>query len=67
VKLRRLATALIAACLLSSAASAFDLDSALPAYKPVSGVSGQIKAVGSDTLGVLMRTWADKFKAFILT
>ena len=63
MKLLRLATALIAAGVLSGAASAFDLDSALPAYKPVSGLSGQIKAVGSDTLGVLMRTWADKFKA----
>ena len=63
MKLLRLASALFVAGLLSGAAGAFDLNSALPAYKPVAGISGQIKAVGSDTLGVLMRTWADKFKA----
>jgi phosphate transport system substrate-binding protein len=63
VKPLRLAAALTAYLALCAASSAVELDPALPAYKPVSGVSGQIKAVGSDTLGVLMRTWADKFKA----
>ncbi len=63
MKLLRLATALTAFAVLSTASGAFELDSALPAYKPVSGVSGNIKAVGSDTLGLLMRKWADGFKA----
>jgi ABC-type phosphate transport system substrate-binding protein len=63
VKLLRLATALIALAVLSSASGAIELDSALPAYKPVSGLYGNIKSVGSDTLGVLMRKWADGFKA----
>ncbi len=63
MKVIRLAAALTAYAVLSGASGAVELDSALPAYKPVSGVSGSVKAVGSDTLGVLMRTWADKFKA----
>jgi ABC-type phosphate transport system substrate-binding protein len=62
VKLLRLATALTAFAALSAASGAIELDSALPVYKPVSGVSGNITAMGSDTLGVLMRKWADGFK-----
>lgn len=44
-------------------AFAVDVDPALPAYKPVGSVSGQIKSVGSDTMGNLMRQWAEGFKA----
>jgi phosphate transport system substrate-binding protein len=44
-------------------ANAVDLDPQLPAYKAVSGISGQIKTVGSDTLGNLMKQWAEGFKA----
>ena len=57
------AAALTAFVAMATAASAVDLDPQLPAYKAVSGVSGQIKAIGSDTMGNLMKNWAEGFKA----
>ena len=42
--------------------SAVKLDADLPAYKPVAGVSGTIKSVGSDTMNNLMTKWAEGFK-----
>ena len=36
---------------------------ALPAYKPVSGVSGSLKSIGSDTLNNLMTLWSEGFRA----
>lgn len=39
-----------------------EVDDRLPSYKPVQGVSGTIKSVGSDTLNNLMTLWAEKFK-----
>ncbi|HVS08427.1 MAG TPA: PstS family phosphate ABC transporter substrate-binding protein [Planctomycetota bacterium] len=38
------------------------LDPKLPDYKPVQGVSGSIKSVGSDTMINLMALWAEGFK-----
>lgn len=38
------------------------VDERLPEYKTVSGVSGNVKSVGSDTLNNLMTLWAEKFK-----
>src|SRR6059036_4234586 len=40
------------------------LDSGLQAYKSVSGVSGNISSVGSDTLNNLMTHWAETFSRF---
>ncbi len=40
------------------------VDSKLPAYTPVAGVSGSIKSVGSDTMNNLMALWAEKFKEY---
>jgi len=37
------------------------VDSAIPSYKPVEGVSGTIKSVGSDTMNNLMALWRDDF------
>ncbi len=45
------------------AASAMDLDPALPSYQKISGVSGSLKSVGSDTLNNLMTYWAEGFRA----
>ena len=42
-------------------ADAVDVDPHFPAYKPVTVGSAQITSVGSDTLGDLMRNWADEF------
>lgn len=40
------------------------LDPNLPEYEPVQGVSGSIKAVGSDTMNNMMALWAEGFKEF---
>lgn len=41
-----------------------NVDPDLPVYKPVSGVSGNLNSVGSDTLNNLMTLWAESFRAF---
>ncbi len=38
------------------------IDPALPAYKAISGVSGNLNSIGSDTLNNLMTLWAEGFK-----
>ncbi len=45
-------------------AAQVQLDSGLQAYKSVSGVSGNISSVGSDTLNNLMTHWAETFSRF---
>ena len=40
------------------------LDPALSAYKAVSGVSGNISSIGSDTLNNLLTLWAENFSKF---
>ncbi len=41
-----------------------EVDPKLPSYKPVAGVSGQLKSVGSDTMNPLMLLWTEKFKEY---
>lgn len=43
-------------------ASAVSIDKGILAYKPVSGISGNLSSVGSDTLANLMTLWAEAFK-----
>jgi len=57
------------AILMSCAALAFPLhaeeshiDPAIPDYETVSGVSGNLNSIGSDTLNNLMTLWAEGFK-----
>ncbi|MFT3685442.1 MAG: PstS family phosphate ABC transporter substrate-binding protein [Phycisphaerales bacterium] len=38
------------------------VDSALPTYKAVEGVSGSVKSVGSDTMNNVMTHWQEEFK-----
>jgi phosphate transport system substrate-binding protein len=40
------------------------LDPALAAYKPTSGVSGNVSSIGSDSLNNLMTLWAETFSRF---
>ncbi len=40
------------------------VDSGIPAYKKVSGVSGNINSVGSDTMNNLMTFWCEGFAKF---
>ncbi len=57
----KLATAAFAASLIAST-GALALDPTLPAYRAVGSLSGQIKSVGSDTLGHEMSAWAEAFQ-----
>lgn len=40
------------------------VDASLKPYKPVPGVSGQLKSVGSDSMNPLMLLWTEKFKTY---
>lgn len=40
-----------------------DIDVKLPAYKKVSGVSGTLNSVGSDTLNNMIALWAESFQS----
>lgn len=54
---------LFAAPLLCLPAFAVEVDPVIPAYKQVSGVSGNLISIGSDSLNNLMTLWAEGFKA----
>ncbi|HSI85031.1 MAG: PstS family phosphate ABC transporter substrate-binding protein [Candidatus Methylacidiphilales bacterium] len=45
------------------AADKVEIDPKLKDYAPVSGISGTLNSIGSDTLNNLMAFWADGFKA----
>jgi phosphate transport system substrate-binding protein len=44
--------------------SSVSVDSALPAYKAVSAISGNLSSIGSDTMNNLMTLWAEQFNKF---
>ena len=54
--------ALLASVSLYGVAMADGVDPRYQSYKPVSGVSGTMKSVGSDTLNNVMTLWAEDFK-----
>jgi phosphate transport system substrate-binding protein len=56
------AAATIPAAFAAGAAGA-KLDEKLPAYETVTGVSGTLNSIGSDTLNNLMQLWGEGFKA----
>jgi phosphate transport system substrate-binding protein len=47
-----------------AAQEAVKIDPAIPAYQTVSGISGNLNSIGSDTLNNLMTLWAEGFKKF---
>ena len=47
----------------SAFGQAVEVDPKLESYTPVSGISGTISSVGSDTLNNEMTLWAEGFKA----
>ena len=59
MKQRMFVAAIASAFTVTSAAVA--LDASLSAYQPVTGLSGQLKSVGSETLGREMERWAEGF------
>lgn len=54
--------ALLLGLAVTASAESSHLDPALPDYKVVSGVSGNLNSIGSDTLNNLMTLWAEGFK-----
>jgi phosphate transport system substrate-binding protein len=52
----------LAASMASTTAMAVEVDSSIPEYQKVSGISGNFSSVGSDTLANLMTLWAEEFK-----
>lgn len=63
--MKKLIVAGVTAALLSATAAfaQIEVDPALKPYKPVSGVSGNLNSIGSDTLNNLMTLWAEGFRA----
>lgn len=47
-----------------NSASALDVDPHLPDYQQTMGVSGSLKAIGSDTLNNLMTLWFESYRSF---
>lgn len=62
MKLNRIVTGVLAASSVCAFAQESHIDPALPGYQAVSGVSGNLNSVGSDTLNNLMTLWAEAFK-----
>ena len=64
MKLKALVSALgfTLVTLLSSTANAVDKE--IPKYEKVSGISGNLSSVGSDTLANMMTFWAEEFKRY---
>jgi phosphate transport system substrate-binding protein len=60
--LRVFAILSVSAALALPAHAQVKVDSNLPDYKPVGGVSGNIKSVGSDTMNNLMALWGEGFR-----
>lgn len=54
------ATSMVA---VSATMAQVQLDPALPSYQAVSGVSGNLKSVGSDSMNNLMTLWAEGFQS----
>jgi phosphate transport system substrate-binding protein len=48
----------------SAAAQTIEVDPALQPYRKVSGVSGSLSSVGSDTMNNMMTLWAETFRKF---
>lgn len=46
--------------------TAWALDEALPHYEKVSGISGSLLSVGSDTLAGMTTLWVEEFQAITL-
>src|SRR5262245_52156814 len=66
MKARMTVGAVVAAAVLgaSLAGAQVQVDPGLTPYKTVSGISGNISSVGSDTLNNLMTLWAETFQKF---
>lgn len=57
-----LTTLALASAITTTASAQIAVDAQLPAYEPVSGISGNLNSVGSDTLNNMMLLWAEGFR-----
>ncbi|WP_355662151.1 PstS family phosphate ABC transporter substrate-binding protein [Halomonas salifodinae] len=64
MKLKVLVAALMGTSLVAPMAMADRVDPNLPVYEAVSGISGNMTSIGSDTLNNLMTLWAEEFAGF---
>ncbi|MCC5809620.1 MAG: phosphate ABC transporter substrate-binding protein PstS family protein [Ectothiorhodospiraceae bacterium] len=65
MRMNKMLTGVVAAASLTVLGQAVaDVDPNLPAYEAVSGVSGNLTSIGSDTLNNLMTLWAEDFNSF---
>ncbi len=64
MRIKKILAACGAVALSTSLATAqtIEVDAGLPSYEKVSGVSGNLNSIGSDTLNNLMTLWAEGFK-----
>jgi phosphate transport system substrate-binding protein len=60
---KSLLIALLIGLSLASTVFGLEVDPNLPSYKSVSGVSGTVKSIGSDTLNNLMTLWSEGFRS----
>ncbi len=56
-----MAGALASVVMAGAATAQVAVDDALPDYKPVAGVSGNLKSIGSDSMNNMMTLWAEGF------
>jgi phosphate transport system substrate-binding protein len=61
---KSLVLGVVAALGMSVSIASADVDPNLPNYERVSGISGNLSSVGSDTLNNLMTLWAEEFAKF---
>jgi phosphate transport system substrate-binding protein len=62
MKRTAIAVGLAAAAYAGVQAQTARVDSAIPAYQKVSGISGNVNSVGSDTMNNMMTLWAEEFR-----
>ncbi len=62
MKMIKMFSMLMLALGVSASVAASQLDPNLPVYEKISGVSGKLTSVGSDTLANLMTLWAEEYK-----
>jgi phosphate transport system substrate-binding protein len=57
-----IAAVLVAGATVLLGAQALQVDAGLPSYQRVSGISGSLNSVGSDTMNNMMTLWAETFR-----
>lgn len=61
MKIRQIVAGVLLAAIHSLSFAQVQVDPNLPEYEPVSGVSGNLSSIGSDSLNNLMTLWAEEF------